>query len=76
MMTIDISKFTSQDYIDFRTEASTLGLAPGEWPEELVVIDGPHTLTARFESGHYDLDGLLHVLYVDQKGHRFIVYND
>lgn len=74
--------FRYTDLGQYSSEASDLGLAPGEWPEtiEATHADGPtagNRLTIHLRKITRDREGdVTHAEYVTGTGNRYLVWND
>ena len=72
----DISSFTTQDHVLYQSEASSVGLAPGAWPIDLMLRDESKILVLQREMLISDPEGdVLYATYSSADGRLFKIYN-
>lgn len=77
MFQVDIEMFSSQNYVDFQSEASTCGIPPGYWPPEIEVQDSELRYTANLmHLAESDDQETLYAVYESRDGARFRIYSD
>lgn len=74
-----VSRQTTDGKVQFIGEASTLGLAPGEWPQEVTLDFGNDETVTFSKAGHVGSDDLVAVIYtgrLDGKWVELHILND
>jgi hypothetical protein len=67
-----------QGQVQWHAEASTLGLPPGSWPQEIVMTmdDGDGALVTLTRTRSVGGEDLMAVIYTSNTGHELHVLND
>jgi hypothetical protein len=73
-VTVDYNQIWTDNGVDYYAEASTLGLAPGNWPAIITVENMPDLGTADF--GRIDPSGVTEAVKYQHGSLLLVVFND